>query len=167
MKIKYYFCGFFLFFITSFFGQNNEKIAFSFRYLQEQQKSNSKSSSISPLFTKAASSRLNKTTGKIDQGYNCIIYTQSPEVLKSNGIPVQSIQPTFATAWLNLDQITKAATLAEVSYIDVTKTLKPSNDISVASSGASLLHAGRLDNTVYKGDGVIIAVNDPNQFRYQ
>jgi subtilisin family serine protease len=160
MKIKYYFCGFFLFFITSFFGQNNEKIAFSFRYLQEQQKSNSKSSSISPLFTKAASSRLNKTTGKIDQGYNCIIYTKSPEVLKSNGIAIQTIQPTFCTAWLNLDEIAQAAALPEVSYVDISKTLKPTNDISVATSGASLLHAGRLDNTVYKGDGVIIAVID-------
>ena len=160
MKIKVFYNWFFLFFVVLLFGQNNEKLALPFRYLLEQQANNNKTNAVPSLFAKTISSRLNKTTGKIDQGYNCIIYTQSAEVLKSNGIPVQSIQPTFATAWLNLDQITKAATLAEVSYIDVTKTLKPSNDISVASSGASLLHAGRLDNTVYKGDGVIIAVID-------
>ena len=160
MKIKVFYNCFFLFFFVLLFGQNNEKLALPFKYLLEQQANNNKTNAVPSLFAKTISSRLNKTTGKIDQGYNCIIYTQSAEVLKSNGIPVQSIQPTFATAWLNLDQITKAATLAEVSYIDVTKTLKPSNDISVASSGASLLHAGRLDNTVYKGDGVIIAVID-------
>ena len=160
MKIKVFYNCFFLFFVVLLFGQNNEKLALPFRYLLEQQANNNKTNAIPSLFSKTVSSRLNKTTGKIDQGYNCIIYTQSAEVLKSNGIPVQSIQPTFVTAWLNLDQIAKAATLHEVSYIDVTKTLKPSNDISVASSGASLLHAGRLDNTVYKGDGVIIAVID-------
>ena len=126
MKIKYYICSFFLLFITTFWAQNNEKLALPFRYLLEQQANNNKTNAIPSLFAKTVSSRLNKTTGKIDQGYNCIIYTQSAEVLKPNGIPVQSIQPTFATAWLNLDQITKAATLPEVSYIDVTKTLKPS-----------------------------------------
>ena len=106
MKIKYFLCSFFLFFITTLLAQNNEKLALPFRYLLEQQANNNKTNAIPSLFAKTISSRLNKTTGKIDQGYNCIIYTQSPEVLKSNGIPVQSIQPTFATAWLNLDQIT-------------------------------------------------------------
>ncbi|MFM1791966.1 MAG: hypothetical protein RLZZ252_320 [Bacteroidota bacterium] len=160
MKIKVFYSCVFLFFVSFLFGQNNEKLAFPFRHLLEQQANSNKTNAIPSLFAKTASSRLNKTTGKIDQGYNCIIYTQSPEVLKSNGIPVQSIHPTFATAWLNLDQIAKASDLPEVRYIDVTKILKPTNDISVASSGASLLHAGRLDNTVYKGDGVIIAVID-------
>jgi len=87
MKIKVFYSCVFLFFVSFLFGQNNEKLAFPFRHLLEQQANSNKTNAIPSLFAKTASSRLNKTTGKIDQGYNCIIYTQSREVLKSNGIP--------------------------------------------------------------------------------
>jgi subtilisin family serine protease len=159
MKIKLFFSCLFLFFTTFFFGQTLEKMAPAFRFLKERQV-NKSNLSIPSLYAKSESTRLNKISGKTEQGYNCIIYTNSPEILSANGIPTQSVHPNFTTAWLNLDQITKVASLQEVSYVDVSKILKPNNDISVASSGANLLHAGRLDNTAYKGDGVIIAIID-------
>lgn len=142
------------------FGQNNEKMAPAFRFLKERQRTKNIDSAVPSLFAKPESRRKNQLTGLNESGYNCIIYTQSPEVLKTNGITVQSIHNSFVTAWLNLDQISKVAALAEVDFVDSPKILKKNNDISVASTGAALLHAGKLDNTVYKGDGVIVAIID-------
>ncbi len=151
----------FLFFITTFFGQNNEKLALSFRYLQEQQQNGKAQTAAAPsLFTKTATARYSAVSNINETTFSCIIYTQHPEVLIEQHIPLQSIQPTFSVAWLTLDQIKKVAALPEVSFVDTSKKVKTTNDISVASSGASLLHAGRLDNTAYKGDGVIIAIID-------
>ena len=159
MKIKCCLCSVFLLFTIFLFGQKAEKMAPALRFVKERQSINSSVATPS-LYAKSASTRLNKTSGKMESGYNCIIYTHSPDVLRSSGITLQSIHPTFSTAWLNLDQIATVASIPEVSYVDVSKLLKPNNDISVASSGASLLHAGRLDNTAYKGDGVIVAIID-------
>ncbi len=150
----------FLFLGIVLFGQNNDKLAPAFRYLRERQTNKTTQLPIPSMYTKMESSRLNRITGVTELGYNCIVYTKSPEVLRTNGVTIQSVQPTFVVAWLNLDQIAKISALPEVSYIDVPKKLKINNDISVASSGASLLHEGRLDNTIYKGDGVIIAIID-------
>lgn len=149
-----------MFFVTSLIGQNNEKVATAFRFLKERQLSKNQSVSVPSLYKKLESKRVNRSTGIAELGYNSIIYTKSHEVLKANGITIQSMHPSFVTAWLSLDQISKVAALPEVNFVDTPKILKKTNDISVASTGASLLHAGRLDNTVYKGNGVIVAIID-------
>lgn len=160
MKFKNYIGAFFLFFTTLFFGQNNEKLALPFRYLEEQQ-NNASAQNVAPsLFTKSATARYSAVSNKNETTFSCIIYTEHPEVLISQNIPVQSIHPSFSVAWLTLNQIKKVAALPEVTFVDTSKKVKATNDISVASSGASLLHTGRLDNTSYKGDGVIIAIID-------
>nr|WP_314865539.1 S8 family serine peptidase [uncultured Flavobacterium sp.] len=151
---------FFFFLCTVLFGQNNEKLALPFRYLQERQTSKNTGIPTPSLFAKTESARYNSATGGKESAYNCIIYTQYPQVLKENNIPLLSIQPTFSVALLTLTQIAKVAALPEVTFIDTSKKIKIRNDISVASSGASLLHSGRLDNTAYKGDGVIVAIID-------
>ena len=150
----------FLFTVCATFGQSNQKMAITFRYLEERKLNKNQSSSNAPLFLNAESKRVNPATGLTELGYNCIIYTKFPEVLKANGVIIESTHSTFVTSWLSLDQIVKVSSLPEVDFVDTPKILKINNDISVAASGASLLHAGRLDNTVYKGDGVIVAIID-------
>ena len=160
MKINYYLCGLFLFFTIAFFGQNNQKLALPFRYLQEQQLNKKSSQNHATIFAKSVTAHYSALTEKKEETFSCIIYTQHPEVVLANQIPLQSIQPTFSVARLTLAQINKVAALPEVTFVDTSKQLKTTNDIAVASSGASLLHSGRLDNTVYKGDGVIVAIID-------
>ena len=160
MKKQLVLIFFFLLIVNISFGQENEKLARAFRYIKERQLNKNTNSILPSLYAKAESKRVNTSTGIAEAGYNCIIYTKSPEVLKINGIAIQSTHASFVTAWLSLDQISKVAALPEVDFVDTPKFLKKNNDISVASTGASLLHAGRLDNTAYKGDGVIVAIID-------
>lgn len=160
MKIKFYLCSLFLFFMTTLLAQNNEKLASPFLFFKEKQANKSINLTTPTLYADIESQRLNKTTGRLEKGYNCIIYTQHPEILKAKGLAVEVILPSFTTAWLTLDQITIASNLPEVQFIDVPNNFKPNNDISVAGTGASLLHNRRLNNTVYKGDGVIVAIVD-------
>ena len=160
MKIKVFYSCVFLFFVSFLFGQNNEKLALQFRYLKDKQSSNSTTTATSTLFTKSIQTHYSAVSGKTEDSFSCIIYTQHPEVLQANSIPLQSIQPTYSVAWLTLEQINFVSTFPEVTFVDTSKKLRAANDISVASSGASLLHSGRLDNTAYKGDGVIIAIID-------
>lgn len=157
---KFIFSCVFLFLGSVLFGQNNAKLAPAFQYLKERQLYKNQTAAIPSLFNKLETKRQNRITGINESGYNCIIYTKSPEVLRANGITIQSSHDTFVTAWLSLDQISKVSALAEVDFVDTPKFLKKSNDISVATTGASLLHAGKLDNTPYKGDGVIVAIID-------
>lgn len=135
-------------------------MAITFRYLEERKLNKNQSSSVAPLFLNAQSKRVNALTGSTDLGYNCIIYTKFPEVLKANGVVIETTYDKFVTAWLSLEQIVELSKLPEVDFIDTPKILKANNDISVATSGASLLQAGRLDNIAYKGDGVIVAIVD-------
>jgi subtilisin family serine protease len=160
MRIKVLINCIFLCFASVLLGQNNEKLAPAFRFLKERQLNKNSNLAIPLMYAKTESKRYNRNTSVNETGYNCIIYTQFPEVLKANGINLQSIHPTFSVAWLSLDQIAKVSSLPEVSFVDAPKTIKKNNDITVASSGAALLHAGKLDNTVYKGDGVIVAIID-------
>jgi subtilisin family serine protease len=150
----------FLLITNASFGQDYQKLAPAFRYLKERQFNKNQTATIPSLFNKSESKRKNRVTGIDELGYNCIIYTKSPKVLAANGITIQSSHDTFVTAWLSLDQISKVSALAEVDFVDTPKIVKKNNDISVASTGASLLHAGKLDNTPYKGDGVIVAIID-------
>lgn len=159
MKFQNYIGVFFLFFTSLFFAQENEKLALSFRYMLEQKPSVNTKSTTPTLFSKSITAQYS-VIGINESTYNCIIYTRYPDVLKANNIPLLSIQPTFSVARLTLKQINTVAALPEVSFIDTSKKVKITNDISVASSGASLLHSGRLDNTMYKGDGVIVAIID-------
>ena len=160
MKIKVFYNWFFLFFVVLLFGQNNEKIASPFIFFKEKQANKTSNYSTPALYSDIETERFNTITGRIEKGYNCIIYTQHPEQLKAKGLPIEVTLPTFSTAWLTLEQIAIASDMPEVKYIDVPNFLKPSNDISVAGTGASLLHNGSLNNTAYKGDGVIVAIID-------
>ena len=152
------------------YSQNSNKISQGFNFLIEADKkaqstiklnaTASQQTSYPTLFKIAAQEGLNPKTGLYESGLVCVIYTKFPEVLISKGIALQSVFPTFCTAWVTLNQITEIANLPEVTYIESPKLIMPSNDVTLGSTGASLLHAGKLNNTVYKGDGVIVAIVD-------
>jgi subtilisin family serine protease len=145
---------------TLSFAQNNSKIAPAFLYLIDHPMTKENEKTYPKLFKLTAVNGVNPKTGKYENGYICIIYTKYPEVLKANGIAIQSTYPTYVTAWVTLSQIPKIADLNEVTFIDAPQMIMPNNDISLGTSGASLLHAGKVNNTVYKGDGVIVAIVD-------
>ncbi|MCS3797411.1 S8 family peptidase [Niastella sp. OAS944] len=92
--------------------------------------------------------------------YDCIIYTKDVATLKSKGVVINSVLPHFVTAWVTPDQIEQLSKLPTVNYIAAPSVDQLHNDIAVASTGASLLHQGKLNNTVYKGKGVIVAIFD-------
>lgn len=144
------------------FGQGPEsKIDPSFRYLISQEKSRDLSPRSYPSKT-----LLQPTEGFASRGgqkelrYNCIVYTTNGRSLRDSGLVINSVLPRFATAWVTLDQIERMARMPQVSYIEAPHEDQLHNDVSTGSSGASLLHAGRLNNTPYKGKGVIVAVYD-------
>jgi subtilisin family serine protease len=95
-----------------------------------------------------------------EKRYDCIVYTKNAQALLDNDIVVNSELPDFVTAWATLDQILQMAAMTDVRYIDAPRVCSSNNDIAVGNSGASLLHQGRLNNTVYKGRGVIVAIFD-------
>lgn len=92
--------------------------------------------------------------------YDCIIYTTDATALRNSGVLVNSVYPHFVTAWVRPEQITQLSNMPGVNYIAAPVMDELHNDIVVASSGATLLHQGKLNNTVYKGKGVIVAIFD-------
>ncbi|KMQ67039.1 hypothetical protein ACM39_14690 [Chryseobacterium sp. FH2] len=92
--------------------------------------------------------------------YSCIIYTKTPEKLKSDGILVQSQLPTFATALVSIDDIEKLLKLPYVTSIMGPTFDELHNDVARAQSGASLLQSGVFNNTSYNGTGVLVGVYD-------
>jgi minor extracellular serine protease Vpr len=92
--------------------------------------------------------------------YSCIIYTENPQSLIAKGIEVQSILPKFVTALVSVDDLKNLSIDKNVNYVESPEIIEPHNDLSVANSGAGLLHAGMVNNTSYKGKGVIVAVFD-------
>lgn len=100
-------------------------------------------------------------TGNYQKGYVLVVYTNKPEIVNTNGIVVQSVLPKFVTAWFpSLALAQELSKNKEIQYIDAPKIVMPNNDISVATSGAALLHSGNLNNTAYKGDNVLVGVFD-------
>ncbi|THU38368.1 T9SS type A sorting domain-containing protein [Niastella caeni] len=95
-----------------------------------------------------------------EERYDCIVYTTDVATLRNNGVLVNSVLPQFVTAWATLQQIEQLSKLTSVNYIAAPVFDELHNDIAVASSGAALLHQGKLNNTVYKGKGVIVAIFD-------
>ena len=142
------------------FTQVNSKLAPAFRYLISHPLNSETAANYPAMYKVQMVEGFNSNTGLYEKGYVCIIYTQSPNLLIERGITVQSILPKFVTAWASLYQISQLSEMAAVSYVDAPKIVLPNNDVSVGSSGASLLNTGRLNNTIYKGDGVIVGVFD-------
>jgi len=114
----------------------------------------------SPAF-KTTPTQVVVTPGRpAEERYDCIIYTKDVAAVRNSGVLVNTVLPDFVTAWVTPAQIEQLAQLPGINYIAAPAMDQLHNDIAVASTGASLLHQGRLNNTVYKGKGVIVAVFD-------
>lgn len=92
--------------------------------------------------------------------YSCLIYTKSPEKLKSDGILVQSQLPNFVTALVTVEDIEKLMQLPYVTSVMAPAFDQLHNDVSRAQSGASLLQEGAFNNTAYNGTGILVGIYD-------
>lgn len=138
------------------------KIDPAFKFIMAQPKPGDRQATqhFSPAF-KTTPTKVAVASGKpAEDRYDCIVYTTDAATLRNSGIVVNSVLPHFVTAWATLEQIVQLSNLPGVNYIAAPVMDELHNDIAVASSGASLLHKGRLNNTVYKGKGVIVAIFD-------
>lgn len=92
--------------------------------------------------------------------YGVIIRTDNPEALKNSGVPVNSVIPGFVTAHLAPLQMIDAVRLAETLYITIGSVCYPKNDVAAGEIGADLLHNSYLNNTEFKGSGVLVCIVD-------
>lgn len=144
------------------YAQPENKIDPAFRFIMAPPAAGARQEprSFSPAF-KLTPNNVTVAAGKpAEERYSCIIYTKDVATLRNNGVLVNSVLPDFVTAWVTLPQIEQLSQLPTVNYIAAPTVDQLHNDIAVASTGASLLHQGKLNNTVYKGKGVIVAIFD-------
>lgn len=92
--------------------------------------------------------------------FKAIIYSTDAQVLKRQGIAVQSVYPNFCTALLSINDLEVLSILPEVKFVEAPKSDSVYNDVAVGSTGAALLHAGRLGNISYKGKNVLVGIFD-------
>jgi subtilisin family serine protease len=91
--------------------------------------------------------------------YDAIVYTENPADLRRI-IKVNSVFGHFATAQVSAEDLEAVAKLPSVNYVDPGSINYPATDVSVPEIGASLLHAGFVNNTPYKGKGAIVLIYD-------
>ncbi len=142
------------------FAQNRNKLAPAFTYLLEHP-INQNTEDIKPdLFKLQTVDVFDNKTGVFQKKYMCIIYINNVSLLINTGVKIQSVLPKFVTALVDVDELIELSLMEDVKYVDAPKVIMPTNDISVGTSGASLLHNGNLNSTNYKGDGVIVGIYD-------
>ncbi len=141
-------------------AQQSNKLSPAFRYIAANPLNAENEATYPTLYKQAFAKALNNQTSLIEDGYICIIYTSNSKLLIEKNINVQSVLPKFVAAWITPQQLQELTEMKDVQYIDVPKIILPNNDIAVGTTGASLLQAGKLNNTSYKGDGVIVGVFD-------
>jgi len=92
--------------------------------------------------------------------YGVIIYTDQPHQIQDAGIQINSILPHFITAHITPQSLINLVHSEAVHYIDMAEILYPMNDISLGWTGADLLHSGFVNNTSYRGSGVLVCIID-------
>ena len=125
-----------------------------------KERTNNKPAALPPQFRIEATEGFTSKDATLEKRYECIVYTKNAEALKESGIYINSVLPDFVTAWVTLDQMVVMSLMPQVTYIEAPKTDYLHNDIAVGGTGASLLHQGKLNNTVYKGKNVIVGIYD-------
>lgn len=103
------------------------------------------------------------TMGKTESDeilYAATIYTRQSDVLNRYSLRINSRLKNFATAHLTASEIKTIVALETVTYIESATLEYPLNDTAVGWIGADLLHNGYINNTTYKGTGVIVCIID-------
>ena len=89
-----------------------------------------------------------------------IVKTDNADVLRSKGFDVNSSFGEYATVRINPDELLNLAKQKDVEYIFASRLNYPTNDVAGATVGAKALNAGFVNNTQYKGQGVLVCIID-------
>ena len=92
--------------------------------------------------------------------YSVIVYTDNPTALQEIGVEPNSVFDRFVTARVTADQLRALAQKTAVSRVKASPKLEPTNDEAAREVGARPLNAGAVNNTNYKGQGVITCIID-------
>ena len=92
--------------------------------------------------------------------YDVVVYSRSTEEAIAIHVMPQSVLPEFFTAKVTADQLLQLSTLESVKYIESPRMYKPLLDKSLVEMKVDKLHTGTVNNTQYKGKGVIVGVID-------
>lgn len=88
------------------------------------------------------------------------VYGQDFKALAQSGFSIQSDFGAFATVLATPQELLQLAQRTDVQSILMGGKSSPLNDVAAALIGATELHQGLLNNTVYKGSGVVVCVID-------
>jgi len=94
------------------------------------------------------------------QTYDAIVYTNDRSAVTQAGLHVESSYGPFVTVQATIADIVLLANIPAVRYVDAGSVNYPASDVSVPEIGAALLQGGFINNTPYKGSGVIILIYD-------
>ncbi len=159
--IKRFIVGILVLFVSVGYSQAQNKLAPAISYMLTHPLNSETEATYPSLFKIQEVNGYYEKTRSYQKGYVLVVYTKRPEMVSVKGIVVQSVLPKFVTAWFpSLALAEELSKNNEIQYIDAPKIIMPNNDISVATSGAALLHSGNLNNTAYKGDNVLVGVFD-------
>jgi minor extracellular serine protease Vpr len=92
--------------------------------------------------------------------YHAIVYTSDPDQLRAHGIHPNSVLPGFVTARLSINDLRALAAIDAVRYVKPSPMLHLDNDVASGLIGATLLHSGYVNGTVFKGANVLVGVID-------
>jgi len=95
-----------------------------------------------------------------DSFYEASIRTTNADAVRALGIKLNSTFGTIATARVTKEDLRRLVELSDVQYVDPGSINYPALDVSIPEIGANLLHSGFLNNTQYKGNGVIVVIYD-------
>ena len=89
-----------------------------------------------------------------------IVKTNNVSELKAEGFNVNSSFQKFSTIRMNPWNLAKLASINGVEFISAGHVTYPTNDVGGATVGAKLLNSGYINNTQYKGQGVLLCIID-------
>lgn len=121
---------------------------------------------IDPRFRMLMQSALEKqpsaaaSWGESAKLYGAILRVRDYSELRSSGVHLNAALGDVVTVRTSLAGLIRLASLPSVLQIEYPVEDYPTLDLSVPETGVSLLHAGFLNQTPYRGKGVIVAVFD-------
>lgn len=92
--------------------------------------------------------------------YGAILRVRDQSELRSSGVHLNAAFADVVTVRTSLAELIRLASFPSVRYVEFPAEDYPTLDLSVPETGVSLLHAGFLNQTPYRGKGVIVAVFD-------
>ncbi len=92
--------------------------------------------------------------------FDVIVYASSPAEARSLGITPNSVLSKFFTARVTAEQLVALSNASTVRYIRAPHVRYMTLDKSTVDMNVDKVHAGAVNETEYKGDGVIVGIFD-------